>query len=111
LADRDRRWRNGLAMLVLVVGVGVVLFLISPKCNSLTVSDVLSSGTLWGLFTSQFGAGIFEWASLARIGTLVLLVAFVLVVFFRFRNRRYRRVLLDGFVVLLAAWLPFVATA
>lgn len=100
------RWRAGLVAVVPVLIAGAVLFAISPKRKGLA-----GAGGFDRLVSSQFGAGVFEWPALARLAPLVLLVAITVIIALPHQQRsRYRAVVLTGFALLLAGWLPFFAT-
>ena len=106
LADLAKRWRTGLMAMIPILAASALLFFLSPKRKGLA-----GVGGFDRLVSSQFGVGTFEWPNLARITPLVLLVGLAIIVALPHEHRdRYRRVVLAGFVILLAGWAPFFLT-
>ena len=102
VVDLARRWKIGAVVGACVVAAGGLLYVISPKRTGAT-----HVGGFDRMMSSQFGVGIFEWSSVARLAPVVLTVGLLLVVVLHYRQqRRYRTVVLSGFVLLLAGWLP-----
>lgn len=106
LVDLTRRWKVGAVVAACVVAAGGLLYLISPKRTGGT-----HVGGFGRMMSSQFGVGLFEWSSVARLAPVVLTVGLLLVVVLHYRQqRRYRGVVISGFVLLLAGWFPFFMT-